>query len=183
MHGPLGAPIRYDPAMHILDTERLRLRQLQTEDAAFILKLLNEPAFIQNIADKGVRNLEDAIAYLRNGPLASYERHGFGLYLVELKQGNTPVGICGVIRRETLEHPDIGYAFLEKYSGRGYGYESAAAVLIYARQQLGLTRVVAITAPDNLASIRILEKIGFIYQAMINLPDHASQSRYFVNEL
>lgn len=156
--------------MPMLVTDRLRLRQLVLEDAPFILELLNEPAFIQNIADKGVRTLEQARGYLVNGPLASYAKHGFGLFAVELKDGGIPIGICGLIRREGLEDADIGYAFLERHWSKGYAVEAAAATLACGRERLGLPRIVAITAPGNQSSIRVLERIGLRCEGRINLP-------------
>ncbi|HEY3474967.1 MAG TPA: GNAT family N-acetyltransferase, partial [Anaerolineales bacterium] len=119
--------------MTILETERLLLRQLETDDASFILELLNEPSFIQNIGDRNVRTLEDACAYIVNGPVKSYERNGFGLYLVALKDTNESIGMCGLIRREGLEDVDIGYALFPKFWSKGYAAEAALAVKEYAR--------------------------------------------------
>ncbi|MET0331261.1 MAG: GNAT family N-acetyltransferase [Dyella sp.] len=166
----------------ILETERLQLHELDTGDASLILALLNEPAFIRNIADKNVRNHEDAVGYLRDGPLASYAAHGFGLYRVRLKHDNVPIGICGLIQRDTLDHPDLGYALLTRHSGRGYATEAAAAVLGHAYQQLDLARVLAVTAPDNRSSIRVLEKLGFRFEKMIVLGDKACASRLFIHD-
>src|ERR1700739_1352568 len=111
----------------ILETKRLRLRRLSEQDSEFILELVNEPAFIQNIGDKGVRTLDDARDYISSGPAASYAKHGFGLYCVELKEEIQPIGICGLLKREALDDVDIGFALLEKFRGRGFGYESGAA--------------------------------------------------------
>ena len=164
----------------VLETERLILRHLSPEqDAEFMLELLNEPAFIKNIADRGVRTTEESRQYLASGPLASYEQNGFGMYAVELKESGVPVGVCGLVKREGLEHVDIGYAFLERHWGRGYAYESASAVLDYGRDVLGLERIVAITAPDNRGSIRVLEKIGLRFEKMITLPGYEGESRLF----
>src|SRR5438552_2883098 len=139
--------------MNVLETERLRLRWLSAEDAAFMLELVNDPAWLRFIGDRGVRTLEDARGYILNGPVAMYRRVGFGLYLVELKQSRTPIGICGLIKRAGLEDVDIGFAFLPAFCGQGYAYESASAMIAYAQDTLGLYRVVAITAPDNQRSI------------------------------
>jgi RimJ/RimL family protein N-acetyltransferase len=165
--------------MQVLETERLTLRQLELGDAAFILELLNEPAFIENIADKGVRSLDDARAYLASGPLASYARHGFGLWLVALKETGTPVGFCGLIQREGLDSPDVGYAFLARHWSRGYAVEAASATVAYGFSELGLDRIVAITAPDNRRSIQVLERIGLRFEKMIELPQHGGASRLF----
>jgi RimJ/RimL family protein N-acetyltransferase len=155
--------------MKILETNRLILRQLSTEDVAFILELVNEPSFIQNIGDRGVRTLEDARAYILRVAISSYEKNGFGLYLVELKDSGQSIGMCGLIKRDGLEDVDIGYAFLPRFWLKGYAVEAAAAVKDYARDTLGLKRLVAITDPANQGSIRVLEKIGLKYEKMVRL--------------
>src|SRR5205085_1293630 len=146
--------------MNALETERLILRWLSAEDAAFILELVNDPAWLQFIGDRGVRTLEDARDYILAGPVAMYHREGFGLYLVELKQSATSIGICGLIKRVGLEDIDIGFAFLPAFRGQSYAYESASAVMLYAQDTVGLNRFVAITAPDNQHSITLLTKLG-----------------------
>jgi RimJ/RimL family protein N-acetyltransferase len=161
----------------LLTTERLNLRRMTVEDAEFILQLLNDPAFLRFVGDKGVRTVDDARQYLLTGPLASYERHGFGLWLVELKGSNTPVGMCGLLKREALDDVDIGFAFLPQYRSQGYAYESAAAVLDYGRGKLGLERIVAIADEDNAGSLRVLEKIGMTFDRMIRLSDEAPPIR------
>lgn len=168
--------------MFLLETDRLHISLFTLDDASFILELLNEPDFIRNIADKGVRDIAGAEAYLRNGPLLSYAKHGFGLYKVTLKQSDEPIGMCGLLRRDSLDCPDLGYAFLARHHRRGYASESGAVVLDHARRQLSVGRVAAITALDNVGSIRVLENLGFQYQSVIELPDHSTPSRYFVNE-
>ena len=155
--------------MKILETDRLILRQLSTEDAAFILELVNEPSFIQNIGDRGVRTLEDARVYILRVAISSYEKNGFGLYLVELKDSGQSIGMCGLIKRDGLEDVDIGYAFRPRFWLKGYAVEAAAAVKAYARDVLGLKRLVAITDPANQGSIRVLEKIGLKYEKMVRL--------------
>jgi RimJ/RimL family protein N-acetyltransferase len=155
--------------MKILETDRLILRQLSTDDAAFILELVNEPSFIQNIGDRGVRTLEDARAYILRVAISSYEKNGFGLYLVALKGSGQAIGMCGLIKRQGLEDVDIGYAFLPRFWLKGYAVEAAAAVKDYARDALGLKRLVAITDPANQGSIRVLEKIGLKYEKMVRL--------------
>jgi [ribosomal protein S5]-alanine N-acetyltransferase len=144
-----------------IETARLRLRRLALDDSAFMLRLLNEPSYLQHIGDRGVRTLAAARAYLRDGPLASYARHGFGLLCVELKAGAAPIGICGLVKRDALPDPDLGYALLPEHWGRGYAFEAASAVLGCAGGALGLARVVAVVAPGNAASIRLLHKLGF----------------------
>jgi RimJ/RimL family protein N-acetyltransferase len=152
----------------VLETERLTLRWLDVKDAPFILELVNDPAWIQFIGDKGIKNLEDAKKYILNGPVDMYNKMGFGLYLVERKEDLTPLGMCGLIKRDSLEDVDIGFAFLEKFRSKGYGYESAAAVIEYGVQKLGLKRIVAITSIDNVASGTLLEKVGLRFEKIIS---------------
>ena len=167
----------------ILSTARLELDELTAgRDEAFVLALLNEPGFLDNIGDRGVRDLAGARGYIVDGPGASYAANGFGLWRVVEKVSGAPVGICGLVRRPGLEVPDVGYAFLAQAAGRGYATESAAAVMAYGRQALGLGRLVAVTTPNNAASIKVLEKIGFVAAGMIMLPGRDDESAYFVAE-
>ena len=163
----------------LLETERLVLRKISTDDAEFVLELLNQPSFIRFIGDRGVRNLDDAKQYILNRLIASYERNGFGLYLVELKPDGTPIGISGLVKRDALPDADIGFAFLPAYWAKGYAVESAAAVMNYAREVLGLTRIVAITSPDNEASAKLLGKIGLRFERMIKLSEDAEEVKLF----
>jgi RimJ/RimL family protein N-acetyltransferase len=155
--------------MIVLETERLVLRRITNDDAPFILELLNEPSFLEFIGDKGVRNLEDARNYILTGPVASYERFGFGLYLVLLKAGDTPIGMCGLLKRDSLPDVDVGYALRPGFWGQGYAFEAAAAVLAHGREAFGLCRIVAITSPDNAASKALLEKLGLRYEQSLSL--------------
>ncbi|MGE7880409.1 GNAT family N-acetyltransferase [Bacillus sp. NPDC094077] len=154
--------------MIVLETERLNIRWFDVKDAPFILELVNDPAWIQFIGDKGVRNLEGAKKYILNGPVDMYSKIGFGLFLVERKEDLTPLGMCGLIKRDSLEDVDIGFAFLEKFRSKGYGYESASAVLEYGVQKLGLKRIVAITSTDNVDSGKLLEKLGLQFEKIIS---------------
>ncbi len=155
--------------MLALETERLLLRPFSTEtDAPFILTLLNEPSFRQYIGDKKVRTLEDARQYLLNGPIASYEHNGFGLCLVELKEPQTSIGMCGLLKREQLSHPDIGFAFLPDFWNKGFAFEAAVAVMNDARERLRLGRLLAIVNPDNYPSIKLLERLGFNFERMLD---------------
>jgi len=165
--------------LKILETERLLLRQLSTEDAEFMLELLNDPSFIRNIGDRGVRTMSDACSYILNGPVDSYSKNGFGLYLVVFKETNESIGICGLIKRDSLEDVDLGYAFLPRFWSRGYAVESAKAVKAYAKDVIGLHRIVAITDPENKGSIRILEKIGFRFEKMVRLSDDDIELKLF----
>ncbi len=157
--------------MKILETDRLLIRELSADDDAdFINRLLNSEKFIQYIGDRNVRSSEDAHDFIRDRYRKSYEEHGYGLYCVELKDG-TQVGMCGFVRRDTLPAPDIGFAFLPEFEGKGYGLESAAAMMSYGRDQLGFSEVLAITTLDNEASGKLLEKIGFSFDKTIDTPE------------
>lgn len=163
----------------ICETGRLRVRHLTLDDAPFILELLNEPSFLRFIGDRQVRDLAGARGYLEHGPLASYRRFGFGLFLVEDLATGAPAGMCGLLKRDALEDVDLGFAFVPRWWGRGYALESARAVLDWARAQHHLGRVVAITNLDNEASIRLLEKLGFGFERLVRLPGEAADVRLF----
>ena len=163
----------------MLETERLSLRQLSLEDASFILTLLNEPSFLRYIGDKQVRNIEGAEQYLLNGPIASYQQNGFGLYLVALKDGGTSIGMCGLIKRAELPDVDIGFAYLPDFWNQGYAFEAATAVMKYGHETLKLDRIVAITSPDNDASIKLLQRIGFTFESVISLGNDREQVKLF----
>ena len=148
----------------ILETSRLVLRKLTEQDAAFIFALLNDAAWLRYIGDKKVHSLEDARAYIRDGPMSSYERNGFGLWLVESKENHIPVGMCGLIKRDSLEDVDIGFAYLPEFRGKGYGFEAASAVMAHGKNVLGLRKIVAIVSPGNSNSIGLLEKLGLKFE-------------------
>ena len=169
--------------MTVVETERLTLRRLELGDAEFILGLLNDPSFLRFIGDKGVRTLDDAREYISNGPVASYERFGFGLYLTERKEDRVPIGICGLLKRESLKDVDVGFAFLPQFWSKGYAFESASAVMAYGRNVLGLTRIVAVTSPDNDASIRLLSKLGLKFESMARLSEDSPEIRLFASEV
>lgn len=155
--------------LRMISSERLFIRPITIDDAPFILTLLNEPSFLRYIGDKQVRNLEDARQYILNGPVASYERHGFGLCLMELTESHTPVGMCGILKREELPEPDIGFALMPDFCHKGLAFEAATAVLNDARERLNLERILAITSLDNEASINLLERLGFSFERVIEL--------------
>lgn len=163
----------------MIETPRLTLRRLTTGDAPFILTLLNEPSFVRNIGDRGVRTIADAESYIAAGPLASYQRHGFGLYLVELNAPAVAMGICGLVKRDTLPDVDIGFAFLPQFWSRGFAFESASAVRDHARDDVGLRRLVAIVDPVNAGSIRVVLKLGFTFERMIRLGDERKELKLF----
>lgn len=168
--------------MTVVETERLTLRRLEAGDAEFILGLLNDPSFLRFIGDKGVRTLDDARQYIANGPIASYERFGFGLYLTERSEDRAPIGICGLLKRDSLDDVDVGFAFLPRFWAKGYAFEAASAVLAYGRNVLGLRRIVAITSPDNESSIRLLEKLGMRFESMVRLSEDGSELRLFASD-
>ena len=167
----------------MIHSERLTLRELRETDAPFILELLNDPAWLLYIGDKGVHTLDDARTYIANGPVASHARHGFGLDLVELSTNGTPIGLCGLIKRDTLPDVDIGYAFLPQFRGAGYAAEAVAAVIKYAKDVLALPRLAAIVSPDNLASIRVLEKLGLRFEKMVRMSADGPETKLFGREL
>ncbi len=146
-------------------------------------RLLNEPSFIHSIGDRGVRSLEDARAYLLKGPVASYAANGFGLYRMQVKASSETVGICGLVKRATLDDADLGYALLPEFCGTGYAVEAAAAVLAHGHLVLGLSRVLAISNPDNSASIRVLEKLDFRFENMVQWPPDNLPLKLFVHEI
>jgi [ribosomal protein S5]-alanine N-acetyltransferase len=168
--------------MQIAETERLVIRHLTTDDAAFILRLVNEPGWLRHIGDKGVRSVADAERYILNGPVKMYRDVGFGLYLVTLKEQHEPAGICGLIKRDALQDVDLGFAFAAQYWGNGYAYESALATLAHGKAEFGLQRIVAIVSMDNAASIKLLSKLGFQPERKIRLaPNSEELELYAVN--
>ena len=167
--------------MNVVETDRLVLRRLTVDDAGFILELLNEPSFLRFVGDKLVRTLDDAREYILKGPVDSYNRLGFGLYLAMLKKDGVPIGICGLVKRESLEDVDVGFAFLPAFWSRGYAFESASAVLAYARGVLGINRIVAVTSPDNYGSIHVLEKLGLRFARMVRLSQDGPEIKLFAS--
>jgi RimJ/RimL family protein N-acetyltransferase len=167
----------------VLETERLQLRRIDVDDAGFLLDLLNQPSFVHFIGDKGVRTLDDARHYVATGPLASYERFGFGMYLVLLKESQTPIGICGLLKRDCLDDVDVGFAFLPQFWSRGYAFESASAVMAYGQEALRIGRIVAVVSPDNRGSIRLLEKLGLRFETMVRLFQDSPEIKLFAPAL
>ena len=161
--------------MKIAQSSRLNLRQIDTKDAVFILKLLNDPAFLRYVGDKKVRDLKSAQAYILAGPVASYQAFGYGLYLLELLESKIPIGICGLIKRDFLQYSDLGFALLPEYCGKGYAFEAAQVTVELARDKFQMTKIVAFTAIDNRRSIKLLEKLGMSFDRCINLPDDDDQ--------
>jgi len=165
------------------ETARLRLRRLSEGDAGFLVELLNEPSFLRYIGDRGVRTAEDARRYVEKGPLESYARFGFGLLRVELRDGGEPIGICGLLKRDALPDADLGFALLPRFWSKGYAFEAATVVLDHGREALALKRILAITSPDNVASIQLLEKLGFHFDRMARLSPEAPEVRLFARDM
>lgn len=168
--------------MPVLDAARLRLRPLRLDDAPFILELLNDPDWLRYIGDKQVRSLDDARGYLERVPLSMYARLGYGLLLAETRDGGVPMGLCGLLKRDTLPDVDLGFAFLPAWRGGGYAREAATAVLEHAQRALGLGRILAITTQDNTASGRLLERLGFRYERDVRMADDADLLRLYARE-
>lgn len=167
----------------LIETERLILRKLTVEDAPFMLRLLNEPSFIKNIGDRKVRTLEDARAYIADFPLASYAQFGFGPYLTQEKESQAEIGICGLRKRALFDAPDIGYALLPEYCGRGYALEASKGLMSYAKTTLGLTHMFGVVNQDNAPSIRLLEKLGFTYLKNVSLEAESKEVNLFVTDI
>jgi RimJ/RimL family protein N-acetyltransferase len=168
--------------MNIAETSRLRLRGATPDDAPFYLALLNDPGFLTHIADRNIRTLAAARQSLQDGPIAMQAALGHAMYIVELKHTGVPIGMSGLIKRDALPEVDIGYAFLAAHCGHGYGYEAALAVLHHARA-LGIARIMAITSPQNTASMRLLEKCGLRFQGLQRIPPYATDSHVYLGEL
>ena len=163
-----------------LDTERLELHPFTESDADFVLRLLNEPSFLRYIGDRGVHDLASARRYIADGPVAGYARHGHGLMRVVRRTDGASIGMCGVLRRDSLPDPDIGFSFFPDYWSNGYAQESARAVMDHARQSLDIGRILAITTQDNEPSMRLLGKLGFRFDRMVTMG--AEELRLFVSE-
>lgn len=156
--------------MHPLNTPRLTLAEFGPTDAAFVLELINEPAFHQFIGDRGVRTPADARRYIEERLSSGYTAHGFGLWRVALAATGTPIGMCGLLKREILEDVDIGFAFLKTFEGQGYAFEAATAVVELARERFGLARLAAIVDPANARSVRLLGRLGFAFERQLTWP-------------
>lgn len=167
---------------YIIETPRLWLRKFTLEDADFIVQLLNNEGWLKYIGDRNVHTTVDAEKYLQNGPIKSYQLHGYGLWLVEKKEGNLPIGMCGIINRETLHCPDIGFAFLPEFNGKGYAVEAATATLSYAADSLALEEVCAITLAENEKSVRLLTQLGLQHKGPIYFPDSTEELQLFSNK-
>lgn len=157
------------PIEEVLQTQRLRLRKFTIEDSAFIIELVNTPGWLRFIGDRHIHTAEQAIQYLENGPTKSYRENGFGLSMVETLNDAIAIGMCGLLKREQLDVPDVGFAFLPQYMNMGYAYEIAHATVVHAHEALALPKLAAITLPENERSIRLLEKMNFRFEKKITL--------------
>lgn len=166
-----------------IETERLRLSRLTLDDADLMLAIWNDPAFIRYVGDRRIRTVDEARAALEEGAFRLYAEHGVGPYRVSLKSNGTAVGICGLFRRDGLEDTDIGFSTLPQYCGRGYGFEAARAVVEHARVDAGLTRLTALVSPENVASMRLIEKLGMLFEKMIRIPGEAADVRLYAMAL
>ena len=165
--------------MNILTSSRLRLRQLTIKDADFIVELLNDSDWLKYIGDRGVKNMQDALVYIQQGPQTMYLQHEMGLLLVESVPQQTPIGLCGLLKRNELPHPDLGFAFLPQYRIKGFALEAAQLVLADAYDRKLTEKVLAITSVDNEKSINLLVKLGFSYRGLIDLTDNGEQTKLF----
>ena len=178
-HGTLQATLP-EEMKKVLETERLVLREMDPgSDATLMLELLNEPAFIRYVADRGVRTTQDASRYITEKILPSYEKFRFGFYVMELKETSEAIGICGLVKRDFLETVDIGFSTAARYWGRGYTFEAASALITWARRVHGLTRIAGIAHPDNEASTNLLQKLGLRFERMISLPGTGAENKLF----
>ncbi|MDP2697697.1 GNAT family N-acetyltransferase [Thalassospira sp.] len=166
--------------MFCLETDRTLLRHATLEDAAFILELLNEPDWIKYIGDRNVHDLDAARGYITDKLIASYTQNGFGSYLITLRDSGTPIGLCGLVKRDSLDCPDIGFALSAAHGGKGYALEAATAVMAHARHDLGLARVVGFALPENHGSIRLLERLGLVFDRMIHIDGDRDACKLFV---
>ena len=165
----------------MLETERLLLREFTTGDTAFILELVNSAGWLQYIGDRNIKSVEQAKAYLENGPIKNYRENGFGLCLVERKDDAKAIGMCGLLKREYLDTPDMGFAFLPEFNGNGYAYEIAIATVAYAKNKLKISTVSAITMANNEKSIKLLEKMGFSFKKTIFLPTGKEELQLYIH--
>jgi len=167
------------PSLRIADTERLVLRELSPDDAVFLCELLNDASWLQNIGDRNVRTQQQAEQYIQDKFIGSYRSLGFGMYLVELKNGGDPIGLCGLVKRDSLPDPDVGFALLPRFWNRGYAYEATQAVMSYASTALKVSKLLAIVKPDNSSSIKLLERLGFSEEGVYRLPSGGTDLKLY----
>jgi RimJ/RimL family protein N-acetyltransferase len=170
--------------MHFIrETDRLRIRRFDLNDAPFIQRLLNTRGWLDNIGDRGIKTEEDALKYLKDVTLAAYTKHGYGTYLVEILATGEPAGMAGILRRDTLPGPDLGFAFLPEHTEKGYAHEAVLSILDHAEKDLKITGLYAITLPSNNPSIKLLEKLGFEMQKLISLANDPDLLRLYYRDV
>ena len=167
----------------VAQTQRLQLRGATLADAAFFVRLLNEPGWLRYIGDRGIRSQAAAETYIEQRVCAQYQAHGYGMYVVELRSSGLPIGICGLVKRDYLPEPDLGFALLAAYAGQGLAYEAAQAVMAHVVSAFGIERLCAIVSQDNHRSIRLLERLGFRHAGAVSTPDGARAELYAAEAL
>jgi RimJ/RimL family protein N-acetyltransferase len=164
--------------LQTLTSERLKLRPLVLADAGFVLGLVNDPDWLKYIGDREVHDLDDARKFIVDGPQAMYQEYGLGMLLVETLERSAPIGLCGLLKREFLEYPDLGFAFMPAYRGMGYAAEASNVILNNA--QPDFSQIAAMTALDNPPSITLLEKLGFEFSKIIQIGEDDMGTRLFI---
>ena len=164
-----------------LETERLILQPVKMEDAEFILELYNSPNFIKFIGDRNLRTVEDAETYIKEKFLPHVEKHGFGSYVIITKSDTKKIGNVGIYVRDGLNAPDIGFSFLSEFEGKGYGFEASKKLMEIAFSEFGLKKISAITTKENIASQKLIEKLGLKFQSIVQLPDDPEDLLYYEN--
>lgn len=164
----------------VLESERLYLEEFTINDASFFHELVNDPDWIKYIGDRNIKSIKDAEDYLTNKIIPSYQEFGFGFYIVRIKESKLPIGMCGLIKRQWMNYVDIGYAFLSEFRGKGYAIESSFATKKYAKEQLGIHQLAAITDVNNERSGNLLKKLGFEYNRLITYPGEESKCRLYL---
>jgi RimJ/RimL family protein N-acetyltransferase len=166
-----------------LETERLTLRRFEFDDAPHVVELLTQPSFLKNIGDRGVRNVDDARRYLREGPMTMYDQYGFGLWRASRRSDDVFVGMCGLLKRDILPDVDVGYAFLPEHWGQGYAFEAANATVELGARKFGLKRIIGVVSDHNAASIRVLEKVGMRFERMYPMHPGEPEVRLYARDL
>ena len=168
---------------NIANTKRLSLRKIDLNDADFMLELLNDKTFINSINNRNIRDIEQAKTYIQEKMLISYRLHKYGMYIVEITETQERIGVCGLVFRDQFEYPDIGYAYLQRYHGKGYAKEAAFALLEYIKGEKEFKKILAICQAQNLASISVIEAMGFNYEKIVRLDGEDKDLNYYSADL
>ena len=170
--------------MQIAETKRLILSKITTNDAAFILELMNSPGWLKYIGDRNIKTVEAATVHIENNQLKCYKTYGFGYYKIQIKAENLKtIGTCGLLKRDELEHVDVGFSLLPNYHGKGYGFEAVTEIMNLAKSEFNMKRICAITLPINKPSIHLLEKLGLSYQKTVKPFDNDEELLLFAKDL